>query len=47
LSLEKLTLPVGVICAPPFVSVAVAVHVVGLPTWPGEGEHVTVVEVEC
>jgi len=47
LLLEKVTLPVGVMVAPPPVSVTVTVHMDATPTWPGEGEQVTVVVELC
>jgi len=43
----KLTEPVGVEAPVEEVSVTVAVQLVGLPTWTGDGEHWTAVEVGC
>jgi hypothetical protein len=43
----KLTEPVGVVSPVEEVSVTLAVQLVGLPTWTGEGEHCTTVDVGC
>ncbi len=43
----RLTEPVGVVTPVEEVSVTFAVQLVGLPTWTGEGEHWTVVDVGC
>ena len=47
LSLEKLTVPVGVVPPPPVVSVTVAVHVVVVFTLNVDGAQVTTVLVAC
>ena len=43
----KLTEPVGPVTPVKEVSATVAVQLVGLPTWTGDGEHWIVVEVGC
>src|SRR3989442_169712 len=43
----KLTEPVGVVAPVDEVSVSLAVQLVEMPTWTGEGEHWTRVEVGC